>query len=284
MRGEVKAELDEIISQGIIQKVDEPTDCVSSIVYVRKSNGKLRLCLDPKDLNKVIMYCHYKTPTMEEHSHKLSSAKFFSKLDAKNGYWSVKLDRESPLLTTFNSPFGSYCFQRMPFGLVMSQDMFQQKMDIIRECTGALALIDDIIFHRKTIEEHGLNLQKLMETAWTAGLTFNSNKCAINQEQVRFFGAIFDKNVIHPDPPKVEEIKSLPSPTNITELQKVLGIITYMAPFIPRLSDLTANLGELLRKDTDYDWNNSQQKSLQEIKDLICKEMLQHYLTLLKSP
>ena len=80
----------------------------------------------------------------------------------------------------------------------------------------------------------------------------------------------------------MEEIKSLPSLTNITELQKILGIITYMAPFIPRLSDLTANLRELLRKDTDYDWNDSHEKSLQEIKDLICKEMLLHYKTLLK--
>ena len=155
---------------------------------------------------------------------------------------------------------------------------------IIGECTGALALIDDVIIHGKTKNEYDLNLRKLMETARTAGLTFNSNKCAINQEQVKFFGAIFDKNGIHPDPKKVEEIKSLPSPTNITELQKVLGIITYMAPFIPRLSDLTANLRELLRKDTDYDWNDSHQKSLQEIKDLICKEMLLHYYDLLKSP
>ena len=139
------------------------------------------------------MRCHYKTPTMEELSHKLSGAKFFSKLDAKNGYWSVKLDRESQLLTTFTSPFGRYCFQRMPFGLVMSQDVFQRRMDMITgKCTGALALINDVIIHRKTKEEPDLSLRKLMETARTAGLTFNSNKCAINQEQVRFFGAIFD--------------------------------------------------------------------------------------------
>ena len=71
MRDEVKAELDETVSQGIIKKADEPTDWVSSIVYMRKSNGKLRICLDPKDLNKAIMCCHYKTPTMEELSHKL---------------------------------------------------------------------------------------------------------------------------------------------------------------------------------------------------------------------
>ncbi|CAE1306756.1 unnamed protein product [Acanthosepion pharaonis] len=172
------------------------------------------------------MRCHHKTPTMKEFSHKLSGTKFFSKLGAKNGYWSVKLDRESQLLTTFNSPFGRYCFRRMPFGLVMSQDVFQQRMHmIIEKCTGALALIDDVIIHGKTKEEHDLNLRKLMETARTAGLTFNSSKCAIDHEQVKFFGAIFDRNGIHPDPQKVEEKKSLPSPRNITELQKVLGII-----------------------------------------------------------
>ena len=96
---------------------------------------------------------------MEKLSHKLSGAKIFSKLDTKNGYWSVKLDRESQLLTTFNSPFGRYCFKRMPFGLVMSQDVFQQKMDmIIEKCPGALALIDDVIIHEKTKEEHDHNL------------------------------------------------------------------------------------------------------------------------------
>ena len=71
-------------SQGIIRKVSEPTKWVSSIVYIRKKNGKLRLCLDPKDLNRAIMRCHYKTPTMEELAHKLSGAQHFSKLDAKN--------------------------------------------------------------------------------------------------------------------------------------------------------------------------------------------------------
>ena len=75
----------------------------------------------------------------------------------------------------------------------------------------------------------------------------------------------------------MEEIKSLPSPTDITELQKVLGIITYMTPFIPRLLDLTANRRELVKKDADYEWSNSHQKSLQEIKDLICKEVLLRY-------
>ena len=84
-----------------------------------------------------------------------------------------------------------------------------------------------------------------------------------------FFGAIYDKNGIRPDPSKVEAIKQLPSPTNITDLQKVLGIITYLAPFIPHLSDPTAPMRDLIKKEFEYQWTASHQKALQKIKDVI---------------
>ena len=106
LRDKIEEELKTMESQGIIRKVIEPTEWVSSTVYIRKKNGKLRLCLAPKDLNRPIMRCHCKTPTMEKLAHKLSGAQHFSKLDAKNGYWSIPLDAESQLLTTFHSPFG----------------------------------------------------------------------------------------------------------------------------------------------------------------------------------
>ena len=98
--------------------------------------------------------------------HKLSGTKFFSKLDAKNAYWSVKLDQESQLLATFNKPFGGYCFQRMFYRLKM--------YSIIVKCTRVLALINDVIIYGKTREEDDQKLWKLMETTQIAGLTFNS--------------------------------------------------------------------------------------------------------------
>ena len=175
-------------SQGIIRKVSEPTEWVNSIVYIQKKNGKLRLCLDPKDLNRAIMRCHYKTPTMEELAHKLSGAQHFSKLDAKNGYWSIPLDEKSQLLTTFHSPFGRFFFRRMPFGLVMSQDVFMQRMDMILEkCPGTIGLIDDVIVYGKTREEHDSNLHNQMRIARTEGLCFNSEKCVIDQKQIHFW-------------------------------------------------------------------------------------------------
>ena len=106
----VKEHLDKMECLGVITHVDEPTDWVSSITYVQKANGELCLCLDPRDLNKAIHRDHHKTPTMEEVAHEFAHSCFFTKLDARHGYWSIVLNQDSSMLTTFNSPFGRYHF------------------------------------------------------------------------------------------------------------------------------------------------------------------------------
>ena len=188
MRDEIISEIDSMVQQGVIKKVEVPTDWVSSLAYSRKANGKLHICLDPKDLNRAIKRCHHRTRTLEELTHRFAGAQYFSKLDAKNGYWSVKLDEESQLLTTFNSPFGRYCFMRMPFGLVMSQDVFQQKMDqIFKRCPGTVGIADDVAVFGRTEAEHDANLHNLMKVATESGLMFNSQKCSIKQNKINFF-------------------------------------------------------------------------------------------------
>ena len=117
LRQPLKDHLCELEEQGIIQKVREPTEWVSSIVVNKKSNGKIRLCLDPQPLNKALKRCHYPIPTIEEVLPDLHDVKVFSKVDCNNGYWQIKLDQESSLLTTFNTPFGRYKWNRMPFGI-----------------------------------------------------------------------------------------------------------------------------------------------------------------------
>ena len=110
----------------MIEKVLEATDWVSAIVVNKKSNGKIRLCLDPQPLNK---RCHYPIPTIEDVLPDLANAKVFTKLDCKNGYWQVKLDNDSSTLTTFNTPFGCYKWTRMPFGISPAGEIFQQRLD-----------------------------------------------------------------------------------------------------------------------------------------------------------
>ena len=249
LKDELKQELDDIEQRSVIKKMTEPTDWVSSIVISRRKNGKLQICLDPKDLNKVIKRCHHKTPTLEEITHKFSGSRYYSKLDAKNGYWSVVLDEESSRLTTFNSPFGRYCFRRMPYGLVMSQDVFQHRMDqILKKCPGTVIIPDDIVVCGKTEVEHDWNLHNLTEVAKRHRLVFNSDKCELKVPQIKFFGMMYDKDGVHPDPVKVKDIKQRCSPESKTELQEFLGMVTYMSPFIPKLAEHTASLRSLLKE------------------------------------
>ena len=159
----VKEHLDKMECLGVITCVDEPMDWVSSITYIQKVNGKLHLCLDLCDLNEAICHDHHKMPTMEEVTHEFAHSCFFTKLDACHGYWSIVLDQDSSLLTTFNSPFTGYCFLQLPFGLVCSQDIFQKKMDqILEECQGCIGIADDITVHGHTEAEHDAHLQDLM--------------------------------------------------------------------------------------------------------------------------
>ena len=117
LQGKQEKELEEIVRQGITIPVEGHSDWVNSLVIREKANGSLRICLDPKDLNKAIKREHHPVPTMDDIIPWLHGSTLFSNLDAKLGYWNLKLNEESTLLTTFNTHKGRYKFLRMPFGL-----------------------------------------------------------------------------------------------------------------------------------------------------------------------
>ena len=114
LKERLREQLNEMKEKGIISEVTQPTDWVNSIVVKEKPNGKLRICLDPRDLNNALKRDHYPTPTLEEITPSLAGSKVFSKLDASNGYWNIQIDQESSMLTTFNTPFGRFRFNRLP--------------------------------------------------------------------------------------------------------------------------------------------------------------------------
>ena len=105
MRDALKGTLDDLAHQDIIAPVQQPTPWVSSMVVVPKKDGKLRICLDPRDLNKAIRREHYPLPTIEDIATHLHGAKVFSVLDVRKGFWHVELEEDSSFLTTFNTPF-----------------------------------------------------------------------------------------------------------------------------------------------------------------------------------
>ena len=278
IKDDVRNEINQLVELGVIEKVEEPTYWVSSIVYSRKSNGKLRICLDPKYLNTAIKRPHYPTPTLEEITHKLAGPVIFSKLDARHGYWSVQLDDESKRLTTFNSPFGRYCFRRLPFGLNLSQDVFQERMDcILEKCPGTISIADDVGVFGKTEAEHDKHQHNLMRVALQYGLVFNIDKCDIKQSNMMFFGMEFNADGVGPDPGRAADIQRMKAPQNVAQVQEFMGIATYMSPFIPNLSQQTAILRDLVKKDAEFIWTDSHNAAFEATKYLVSREVTLAY-------
>ena len=146
LRDRLKEELSRMEKLNVIQKVEHPTEWVNALVTVEKPNGKLRVCLDPRPLNKAIKRQHFRLPTTEEILNSLHGATVFSKLDASNGYWQIAIDDSSTDLLTFGTPFGRYKFLRMPFGIHSASEIFQREISkIISEAEGALHMQDDIV-------------------------------------------------------------------------------------------------------------------------------------------
>ena len=211
MISHVHAELDCLECLGIIQKVDEPTDWVSSLTFAWKPNGKLWVCLDLRNLNRAIKCDHYRTPSVEEITHNFTRSTIFTKVDGTACYYCVKLDEESQLLTTFISPEGCYCFQHLPPGLVYSQDIFQKKINhIIDQCTGGIGIANDFCIHGNGHVEHDTQLHYFMRVTCQNGLVLNIDKWSTAKQHIIFFDNIYNQHRCHPDPEKVEAIHTMP--------------------------------------------------------------------------
>ena len=246
--------LDEFLEQGIVVPVEEPTDWISSLAYSWKAHGKLRVCLDPRDVNKAIKRDHYKTPTVEEITHLLAGSKKFTKTDGTSSYLCIVLNYESSHLTTFNTPWGRYRFVCLPWGLSCAQNIFQQDdgpdpgmlQRSYWNCQWCCHLWR--WWWRPQPEPTQLHVQ----SPWTHGLVFNGEKCKVKKDSVTFFGTVYDANGAHSDPKKVDAIHKMPPPGNKLQLQHFLGMVTYLSPFFSSLSTHTAPLWDLLEKDSEF--------------------------------
>ena len=138
-----------------IEKVDQPTEWCSPVVVVPKKNGKVRICGDFIQLNKAVLRENHPMPTTEQTLAKLAGAKIVSKLNANSGFWQRKLSLNSKLLTTFITPWGRYCYRRLPFGISSAPEHFQKIMQkILAGLKGVECKMDDIRVFGETYEQH----------------------------------------------------------------------------------------------------------------------------------
>uniref|UniRef100_A0A674NI52 Gypsy retrotransposon integrase-like protein 1 n=1 Tax=Takifugu rubripes TaxID=31033 RepID=A0A674NI52_TAKRU len=267
-------ELQNMEKQQVIIKVTEPTEWVNSMVAAEKPRtGKLRVCLDPKDLNKAIKQPHYPLPTLDDVTAKLAGACYFSVMDARSGYWAIKLTEESSKLTTFNTVFGRYRFLRLPFGIISAQDEFQRRVDeTYEDLQGVTAIVDDILIFAKTKEEHDKNLHAMLQRSRERGVKLNPEKSTICATEVSYFGHIITKDGIKPDPAKVRAVRDMESPKDKGDLETILGTINYLSKFAPRLAETNTPLRQLMKSTSEFIWDAQHDAAFRKMKELITRE------------
>ena len=262
--------LEKLTKQGVVSKLDRATDWVNSLVIVEKKDGSLRLCLDPKDLNKAIKREYYKAPTAETISSKLSGMKVFTVIDMSNCYWHKKLDEASSYLCTFNTPFGRYKFNRMPFGVCSASDVAQKMVDDnFSDIPGVLAVHDDIIVAGADGEGHDTALKLVLDRARERNIKFNRTKIQLRIDKVKYLGSIVSGEGFRPDPDKIKAIVDMPQPQNKQDLQRLLGMVNYLSQYIPNMSEITAPLRSLLKKQAQWSWYDEHDRSLAKIKEAL---------------
>ena len=270
LKDKLKEELHRMMKLEIIEPVEKPTDWVNALVIVSKPNGKLRICLDPRPLNKAIKRQHHKLPTAEEIISQMHGAHYFTKLDASNGFWQIRVDNESADLLTFDTPFGRYRFKRLPFGIHSASEVFQAEVaNIISGIEGCANSQDDIIVWGATKKEHDQRLRSCLTRIRQSGLKLNRSKCIFTSKSLTFLGHIISADGVKPDPTKVNAIKDMPIPKSKIDLQRFLGMVKYVAKFVPNLSQMTAPLRILLKKDVQFILQKPQIDAIAELKCLI---------------
>lgn len=279
LMNKLKDELTRLEKLKIITKVTEPTPWVNSLVIVRKPNGDLRLCLDPKDLNKAILREHYQLPTVEQIFSKLENAQYFSILDCSQGFWQIVVDESSSKLFTFNTPFGRFRFLRLPYGISCAPEIFSRIIkQLFEDMEGVDSYVDDILVWGSSLEEHNERLDKVLKRIKENNLKLNKNKCKFGVKEIKYMGHKITSEGISPDNSKISAIVNMQQPTDKKSLERFLGMVNYVGRFISNLAEISAPLRKLLKKNIMFYWEREQEDAFQLLKKkLIEKPVLKYF-------
>ena len=193
---------------------------------------------------------------------KLEDAKIFSKLDVKEAYWRVRLDEASSKLTTMITPFGRYMWKRLPFGLKVSSEIFQHKIDeALGDLDGVFNIVDDVVIvgcGNSDAEAQSDNQQKLAVTLKRCAeknIILNEDKQQTGLDEIIFHGHRMTKDGVKVDEAKVQAIREMPATTDVEGVKHLCGMAQYMAKFLPNLAATLEPIRALTRKETPFVWS-----------------------------
>uniref|UniRef100_A0A3B3QZC1 Gypsy retrotransposon integrase-like protein 1 n=1 Tax=Paramormyrops kingsleyae TaxID=1676925 RepID=A0A3B3QZC1_9TELE len=214
----------------------------------------------------------------------MTGAQYFSKLDASQGFWQLKLHEDSTKYCTFNTPFGRYSFLRLPFGIISASEIFHRAMEhVIEGLEGVRAYVDDIVVWGSSVQEHNQRLSQLLQRIRKHGLKLNRAKCLFGVTEMTFLGDKLSGRGVEPDKSKIQAILDMPSPVDKTGVLRIMGMVNFIGKFIPHLSAKTVSLRELLNHRAEFKWTRKHEQEWKMLKSTLTMEPVLTYFDSSKS-
>ncbi|KAL2249898.1 UNVERIFIED_CONTAM: Transposon Tf2-12 polyprotein [Sesamum indicum] len=264
---ELKKQIEELLGKGFIRPSTSPWG--APVLFVKKKDGSMRLCVDYRQLNRVTVKNKYPLPRIDDLLDQLKGATIFSKIDLRSGYWQLRIAENDIPKTTFRTRYGHYEFLVMPFGLTNAPAAFMALMNrTFQEYLDhfVIVFIDDILIYSRNRGEHEQHLRMLLQILKEKELYAKLSKCEFWVNQVLFLGHVVSGDGVMPDPSKVKAIMEWRVPKNATEVRSFLGLAGYYRRFVEGFSIIAGPLTKLLRKGVEFKWTEQCQQSFDELK------------------
>ncbi|KAL4022676.1 hypothetical protein IC575_016420 [Cucumis melo] len=264
---ELKVQLQELLDKGFIRRSVSPWG--APVLFVKKKDGSMRLCINYRELNKVTIKNRYPLPRIDDLFDQLQGATVFSKIDLRSRYHQLRIKDGDVPKTAFRSRYGHYEFIVMSFGLTNAPAVFMDLMNrVFREFldTFVIVFINDILIYSKTKAEHEEHLRMVLQTPWDNKLYAKFSKCEFWLKQVSFLGHVVSNAGVYVDPAKIEVVTSWPRPFTVSEVRSFLGLAGYYRQFVENFSRIATPLTQLTRKGAPFVWSKACEDSFQNLK------------------
>ena len=259
--------IDENLSKGFIRASSSPAG--APILFVKKKDGSLRLCVDYRGLNAGTIKNRYPLPLIRETLLQLSKARYYTTLDIRSAYNLIRMAEGEEWKTAFRTRYGLFESLVMPFGLTNAPADFQRFINEVlhpfldRFCT---AYLDDILIYSRTLQEHKQHVRQVLDALSANGLHLKPEKCEFHRTEVGYLGLIISQDGIKMDPKKVEAITKWESPMNLHDVRAFLGFANFYRRFIDNYSAIVAPMVRLTKKGAPFVWDASCEDAFQLLK------------------
>jgi hypothetical protein len=265
--------LKDLLKKGFIE-ISRSSWC-NPIRPVEKKDGSLRLCLDLRELNKIVEKDAYSLPLIQECLESCKGKKYFTKIDLSEAFYHVEIEKAERFKTAFKVKHQLYQWKRMIMGFKNAPSIFQRAIEqVLSDFIGSACVVyvDDILVFGKTGAEHDLNLEHILERLSTYGIKTNKEKWVYKKSSIEYLGMIVTENSIKPKFDNTEPIRNYPIPKNIKDVQRFLGLMNYYRVFIPACSKITEPLSRLIKKNEKFIWGEEQNIAFRKCKEELLNE------------